>query len=443
MKCNECGRIIDGNMKFCKYCGASIDGMHMLPSSNGQVCKRCGAFIKNGNTFCTQCGMSIDGHIENEGTGSEEKKPNGLLRLIVTLLSIILVILIGFLIYWYPVRHFINQRTQHSSQLNKGKDTTKPDSNQEETSEDKTGGEEKGTQKNALISYTIICQDINGITLLTDDSKEGKVGERVTVTPPMIDGYTAQSNSETIELISDRSSNIITFTYIPDQVDTKNTTIEYSIVCVENSTGNNLYAETYIGEIGTDVTVAAPAIEGYTPIQSEITRTLSSIPTENRIQFVYYKSNESEDQKQYEPAITMSAVINITASSSLSEYGMTHSPDRLIDGDITKGWSEGVQGIGSGEYVTFTFDGNYAVSGITISPGLQENREMYKKNSRPSHIEVICDDFTEDLYLQDEMTAQTFMFSSPIYTDHLLIKIIDAIEGDNYEDTVISEISLF
>ena len=69
MKCNECGRIIDGNMKFCKYCGASIDGMHMLPSSNGQVCKRCGAFIKNGNTFCTQCGMSIDGHIENEGTG--------------------------------------------------------------------------------------------------------------------------------------------------------------------------------------------------------------------------------------------------------------------------------------------------------------------------------------------------------------------------------------
>ena len=139
----------------------------------------------------------------------------------------------------------------------------------------------------------------------------------------------------------------------------------------------------------------------------------------------------------------MSAVINITASSSLSEYGMTHSPDRLIDGDITKGWSEGVQGIGSGEYVTFTFDGNYAVSGITISPGLQENREMYKKNSRPSHIEVICDDFTEDLYLKDEMTAQTFMFSSPIYTDHLLIKIIDAIEGDNYEDTVISEISLF
>ena len=68
---------------------------------------------------------------------------------------------------------------------------------------------------------------------------------------------------------------------------------------------------------------------------------------------------------------------------------------------------------------------------------------MYKKNSRPSHIEVICDDFTEDLYLKDEMTAQTFMFSSPIYTDHLLIKIIDAIEGDNYEDTVISEISLF
>ena len=56
---------------------------------------------------------------------------------------------------------------------------------------------------------------------------------------------------------------------------------------------------------------------------------------------------------------------------------------------------------------------------------------------------MICDDFTEDLYLKDEMTAQTFMFSSPIYTDHLLIKIIDAIEGDNYEDTVISEISLF
>lgn len=199
----------------------------------------------------------------------------------------------------------------------------------------------------------------------------------------MIDGYTAQSNSETIELISDESANVITFTYSPDQAVTKNTTIEYSTVCVEDSTGNTLYTKTYVGEIGTDVTVAAPAIEGYTPKQSEITRTLSSIPTENSIQFVYFRSNESKDQKQYEPAIAMSAVINITASSFLSEYGMTHSPDRLIDGDITKGWSEGVQGIGSGEYVAFTFDGNYAVSGITISPGLQENREMYKKNLVP------------------------------------------------------------
>lgn len=161
------------------------------------------------------------------------------------------------------------------------------------------------------------------------------------------------------------------------------------------------------------------------------------------------EDNSSESQGSMpasthtETPINMSAIIHVSSSSSLAEYGMVHSPDRLIDGDVTKGWSEGATGIGAGEWVRFDFDGKYKISGITISQGFQESRDMYDKNARPRHLKLICDEHSEDLYLKDEMSPQTFPLDNVMYSDYIIIEIIDAYKGTKYDDTVISEILLF
>ena len=172
-----------------------------------------------------------------------------------------------------------------------------------------------------------------------------------------------------------------------------------------------------------------------------------AVDSQNSIDGQEDNSSESQESTHIsshtEPPICMSAIIQVYSSSSLAEYGMVHSPDRLIDGDVTKGWAEGVAGIGSGEWVRFDFDGKYKISGITISQGFQESRDMFIKNARPSHLKIICDGHSEDLYLKDEMSPQTFPLNKVAYSDYIIIKIIDAYKGTKYDDTVISEILLF
>lgn len=61
MKCIECGREIEDNKKFCKYCGAPVkqqsDSAEKLAGAT--KCQGCGATLKPGTAFCTQCGSPV------------------------------------------------------------------------------------------------------------------------------------------------------------------------------------------------------------------------------------------------------------------------------------------------------------------------------------------------------------------------------------------------
>ena len=56
MKCIECGREIEDNKKFCKYCGAPVkqqsDSAEKLAGAT--KCQGCGETLKPGTAFCTQ-----------------------------------------------------------------------------------------------------------------------------------------------------------------------------------------------------------------------------------------------------------------------------------------------------------------------------------------------------------------------------------------------------
>lgn len=144
------------------------------------------------------------------------------------------------------------------------------------------------------------------------------------------------------------------------------------------------------------------------------------------------------------PGVSMSVISNVSATSSLSEYGMTHSPGRLTDNDLTTAWVEGVSGQGEGETVSFSFNSIYRVSGFTIYAGYQKNSDLYSKNSRPSQIELtFSNGQTEMFQLADIQDKQTFNLENPVDTSTVDLKIVSVYSGWKYTDTAISEISFY
>ena len=145
-------------------------------------------------------------------------------------------------------------------------------------------------------------------------------------------------------------------------------------------------------------------------------------------------------------AIRDDAVWNVIADSHLSEeaFHMKHTADRVIDGSLETAWVEGVPGYGVGQSITLVFDGEYQISGLNIWAGYHKSEELFYKNARPQQIRVIFTGGEEVTYsLQDVMRKQTLYFDAPVVTDAVTILIDSVYPGTVYEDTVISEITLF
>ena len=144
------------------------------------------------------------------------------------------------------------------------------------------------------------------------------------------------------------------------------------------------------------------------------------------------------------PFISAKSITHITASSYLSETGYDHSPSLAMDGTLTNAWVEGVEGQGSGEYLTVLFDGNYTIRGFSINAGYQKSEELYYKNSRPRTLYVVLSDgLVLMCTLEDQFSKQDFYFYSPVETSSITFIIDEVYAGSIYQDTVISEIELF
>ncbi len=148
---------------------------------------------------------------------------------------------------------------------------------------------------------------------------------------------------------------------------------------------------------------------------------------------------ETEEEEFPEPVVK-----SASATSELSEYGMTHTAKLAIDGSTKTGWVEAVSGQGIGESITLTLTETSQVSGFTIWAGYHKSSDLYQKNSRPSSLQISFSDSSMIVInLEDNMSAQTFYFEQPVMTDQVVITIQSVYPGTKYEDTVISEIQLF
>ncbi len=143
-------------------------------------------------------------------------------------------------------------------------------------------------------------------------------------------------------------------------------------------------------------------------------------------------------------SVAMGDISSILASSCLKESSVTHSPERLVDGNVSTAWVEGVAGQGEGEMVTFKFTDTRRISGITIWNGYQSKESSYTGNSRPKTLDVILSDGSIYSYeLADIMGAQTLEFPSPSDVTYIQLVIDSVYPGSLYTDTCISEIELW
>lgn len=184
--------------------------------------------------------------------------------------------------------------------------------------------------------------------------------------------------------------------------------------------------------------------EEKTPDTSAEESSADNKPSENEPSENEPSKEKNEETISRAAPVTMSAVKTVTASSALSEYNMTHSPDRVIDGDRSTAWVEGAAGQGIDESIILHFDTDYTVSGINICAGYQISEDLYYKNSRPKEILVEFSGGKSQTYqLEDKLEEQKISFAEPAETDYVSISIVSVYPGNKYEDTVISEISLY
>ena len=146
------------------------------------------------------------------------------------------------------------------------------------------------------------------------------------------------------------------------------------------------------------------------------------------------------------PDFRRDAVLSVSASSSLVEqsYGISHTPEKAIDGDLTTGWVEDAPGAGIGETITLFLDSTYTVRGFVIHAGYQKSASLYERNARPAVLKLsFSNGESQSFTLQDLNGQQRILFAQPVETDRVTFTIESVYNGTTYQDTVISELMLF
>lgn len=146
------------------------------------------------------------------------------------------------------------------------------------------------------------------------------------------------------------------------------------------------------------------------------------------------KSNET--QKIY---ITNSECSSILHDSTNKDYGST----RVLDGDFSTVWSEGVSGYGEGEWIRLDFDSIYTVEKIKIVNGLVNKKNGYYNNNRPKSISLrFSDGSRQTIYLEDDNTGYQVVNIDPVDSNYIEFTINSVYYGTKYDDTCIADIEV-
>ena len=142
MLCKECGKEIDANKKFCKYCGTPIKQSEDIGHLANQTlrCAQCGATLKAGTTFCTQCGTPVSNNrsVINDTKKDTNKKPRRAGKIVILIITIVALLLIATVGYYFADQYgiFDKEKAQESERIEDENETEETEDAQETEADD-------------------------------------------------------------------------------------------------------------------------------------------------------------------------------------------------------------------------------------------------------------------------------------------------------------------
>ena len=145
-------------------------------------------------------------------------------------------------------------------------------------------------------------------------------------------------------------------------------------------------------------------------------------------------------------------ISSIEATSYLPNYkDKTYRPENLIDENYATPWVENADGIGIGESIQIKLDQKIWVQELVFLNGYQSSESTFLNNG---YVRKLAVDFgngittSDDCYafyagpVKDGNAFNKISLDRPVYTDTIIITILDAVAGKKYSDICISEIEL-
>lgn len=130
---------------------------------------------------------------------------------------------------------------------------------------------------------------------------------------------------------------------------------------------------------------------------------------------------------------------SILHDSTNKDYGST----RVLDGDFSTVWSEGVSGYGKGGWIRLDFDSIRTVKKIKIVNGLVNKKNGYYNNNRPKSLVLrFSDGSSQVIYLEDDNTGYQVVDIDTVDTSYIKFTIESVYYGSKYNDTCIADIEV-
>lgn len=136
-------------------------------------------------------------------------------------------------------------------------------------------------------------------------------------------------------------------------------------------------------------------------------------------------------------------IVDCQESSILEDGGVYHSSDHMVDGRSETSWQEASEGDGTGEWVYFQLDRQYAIRYITVLLGNWKSEQLFYANNRPAQILLKLDDQEFYLDFPDGMRSFTVELSEDCKASGITLQILGVYDGANWSDCCISEMTVY
>lgn len=171
----------------------------------------------------------------------------------------------------------------------------------------------------------------------------------------------------------------------------------------------------------------------------------------------FYKSIFCEKSK-----MQLNEFKKISVSSSLNESGYSYDKEMILDQNLDTCWSEGITGFGKDEWIEFEFKKPIEIGLIGIINGFTKDKNTFNNNGLVKKLKVDIEFF--DPINGSQAESKTHAFENNLYEElnkmyygkfldtvvdlgesyrkvsKVRLTILDAYEGEKYNDTCISEI---